>query len=260
MMAAVYVCLCLVVGDGVEFGQTEEKELFHRLLGMYGVALSVNWITRFERVRRLAAVERERELNRQRIEMSQTIHDTTAQSAYTLGLGLEDAIEKAEPLDSELTRKLEAMWALSKSTMWALRHPIDGGEIFSGSTLNQVLAAHADTFTVITSIPAELVQRGDEPELSTVQRSLLFSIAHNAMTNAFRHSEADGVIISLDFGEDGLCMVVSDDGVGLPEDYAARGHGFRNMRADAERMGGRLEVETNGHGTTVSCAVPYEQG
>ena len=47
-MAAVYTSLCLVVGDGVDLGQMEEKELFYRLLGMYGVALSVNLITRFE--------------------------------------------------------------------------------------------------------------------------------------------------------------------------------------------------------------------
>ena len=259
MVGSVYVCLCLVIGDGVDFGQMEEKELFYRVLGMYGVALSVNLITRFERVRRMAAVNRERELSRQRIEMSQTIHDTTAQSAYTLGLGLEDAIERAERSAPELAGKLEALWEVSRSTMWALRHPIDGGQIFSGSKLGEVLAAHADTFTVISSIPAELVQHGAEPQLSTIWRSLLFSIAHNALTNAFRHSGADRVTISLDFGEDGLRLSVSDGGTGLPEDYMVRGHGFRNMRADAERMGGILDVASNGHGTTVSCTVPYEQ-
>ena len=56
---------------------------------------------------------------------------------------------------------------------------------------------------------------------------------------------------------------MSDDGNGLPPDYEARGHGFRNMRADAERMGGRLEVESggteggSGGGTTVTCVIPY---
>lgn len=54
-------------------------------------------------------------------------------------------------------------------------------------------------------------------------------------------------------------MTVSDDGIGLPEDYARRGHGFRNMRIDAERMGGALVVESNGNGTTVRCTVPIEQ-
>ena len=32
--------------------------------------------------------------------------------------------------------------------------------------------------------------------------------------------------------EDELRLSVSDDGVGLPDDYEERGHGFANMRAD----------------------------
>ena len=61
-----------------------------------------------------------------------------------------------------------------------------------------------------------------------------------------------------------LRLSVSDDGRGLPENYATRGHGFRNMRADAERMGGRLEVASNktdggsGGGTTLTCVIPYQ--
>ena len=198
MVTPLYLTACVLVGHGVdlvrqdEFGQQDEKVLFFRVLVLFWVAVSVNLVTRFERVRRLSAMERERELNRQRIEMSETIHDTTAQSAYMLGLGLEDAMERAERSDPELAGKLEAMWLLSRSTMWALRHPIDGRQIFSGGKLGEVLEAHADTFSVITAIPAELEQRGVEPPLSTITRSLLFSIAHNALTNAFRHSGRTG--------------------------------------------------------------------
>ena len=257
LVVVIYVAVCLVAGDGIDLAQQDEKIIFYRLLGMYGVALSANLLTRFERLRGLRAVERE--LSRQRIEMSQAIHDTTAQSAYMLGLGLEQAIEMSERSDPGLTGKLEAMSQLSKSTMWALRHPIDGGEIFSGGTLSEVLTAHVDTFTVITSIPAELVQRGSEPQLSTITRSLLFSIAHNALTNVFRHSGASSVTILLVFETGGLRLSVSDDGTGLPEDYARRGHGFRNMEADAGRLGGTLEVRSNEDGTTVTCALPYQR-
>ena len=103
-------------------------------------------------------------------------------------------------------------------------------------------------------------QSGREPPLSTVTRGLLFSIAHNAMTNAFRHSRAGRVAIALSFDDDGLRMSVSDDGTGLPGDYADRGHGFRNMRRDAERMGGSFQVGPgeSGRGTTVTCVVPYD--
>ncbi len=260
MVAVVYAALSLVMEPGVDFEIKEEKILFTRVVVMYAVVAAVNLVSRFERIRRREAVERERELQRERIELSQTIHDTIAQSAYMIGLGLETAIELADESNRELIAKLEATHALSKSTMWELRHPIDAGPIFEGRELGRVLRSHASTFTTITSIPTELVQSGREPRLSTVTRGLLFSIAHNAMTNAFRHSRAGKVTIALGFEGDRLRMSVSDDGIGLPDDYADRGHGFRNMRTDLERMGGSLEAGPgeSGRGTTVTCVVPYD--
>ncbi len=264
MVAAAYAAMSLLLEPGVDFEIKEEKILFTRIAVMYAVVAAVNLVSRFERIRRREAVERERELQRERVELSQTIHDTIVQSAYMIGLGIETAIELADIRKSgsrdELRAKLSATLALSKSTMWELRHPIDIGPIFEGRELSRVLRSHVSTFSTITSIPAELIQSGVEPPLPTVTRRLLFSIAHNAMTNAFRHAHPRKVIISLSFDDDGLRMSVSDDGIGLPEDYADRGYGFRNMRADAERMGGGLEVGPgeSGRGTTVTCVIPYD--
>ena len=275
--AVLYAALSLTLYEGVDFEDSQEKVLFIRIVTMYAVVAAVNLIFRLERIRRREAIERERELQRERIELSQTIHDTIAQSAYMIGIGVETAIELADDqlkaghvkpsnapdgvsAGDELIAKLRATHALSKSTMWELRHPIDAGPIFEGRELSRVLRSHASTFTTITSIPAQVAQTGSEPPLSTVTRGLLFSIAHNAMTNAFRHSRAGRVTITLDYGDDSLRMSVSDDGIGLPDNYADRGHGFRNMSTDAERMGGRLEVSPgeSGRGATVTCTVPYD--
>ena len=70
-------------------GAREEKPLFARIVVMYAVVANV--ISRFERTRWRAAVERERALQRERAELSQAIHDTTAQSAYMIGLGIDAA-------------------------------------------------------------------------------------------------------------------------------------------------------------------------
>ena len=264
MVAVVYAALSLLLEPGVDYGIKEEKVLFTRIVVLYAVVGAVNLVSRFERTRRREAVKREGELQRERIELSQSIHDTIAQSTYMMGLGIEIVIEMAKARNDggrdEMIARLEAVHALSKSTMWELRHPIDAGPIFEGMEFGLVLSSHASTFTTITSIPTEVEQSGREPPLSTVTRGLLFSIAHNAMTNAFRHSRAGRVTIALSFDDDGLRMSVSDDGTGLPGDYADRGHGFRNMRRDAERMGGRLEVGPgeSGRGTTVTCVVPYD--
>ena len=63
----------------------------------------------------------------------------------------------------------------------------------------------------------------------------------------------------LGFAAHQIELSISDDGGGLPDGYAERGHGFPGMQADAERLGGALIVESGGReqGTTVTCRVPY---
>ena len=266
LVAVVYSVLSFTVEPTLDIAAKEEQHLFYRVLILYAVAAVVSIIAGLERDSRRKGLERERELQRrerelqrQRIEISQTIHDTTAQWAYMIGLGVDGALELVEESNEELKGKLRLVAELSRSAMWELRHPIDGGQIFRGEELGDVLEAHAATFTVITSVPAELVQHGREPPLSIIEKSLLFSMAHNALTNVTRHAGASEVTISLDCDGEKLRLSISDDGVGVPEDYGSRGHGFRNMRADAERMGGVLEVDSDrdGGGTTVTCVVPY---
>ena len=70
---------------------------------------------------------------------------------------------------------------------------------------------------------------GTEPPLSVETKSRLFFIVHNALTNAFLHARAGRVEVRVDFDAGRLRLSVSDDGVGLPEDYAERGRGFRGM-------------------------------
>ena len=259
LVAVIYGVLSFAVEPGLDIAGKDEQHLFYRVVALYAVSAAVSIIAGLERESRRRGLERERELQRQRIEISQTIHDTTAQWAYMIGLGVEGAMELADETQEELKAKLRLVAELSRSAMWELRHPIDGGQIFRGERLGEVLEAHAATFTVITSVPAEFVHHGTEPDLSIITKSLLFSMAHNALTNVIRHAGAGRVMIGLDCTGGELRLSVSDDGAGLPPDYEARGHGFRNMRADAERMGGRLEVESDadGGGTTVTCVVPY---
>ena len=257
----VYVAISLTVGDGIDTEAGDEKALLARIAVMYVVVAAVNLATRFERMRWGQAVERERALERERVELSQAIHDTAAQSAYMVGLGIDTAKALAGDANQELTATLEAASRLSRSVILELRHPINMGGIYEGRELSRALSSHATSFTNVTSVPVEMTHTGVEPPLSIEARSLLFSIAHNALTNAYRHAKASRVTIDLEFAEKDSRLSVSDDGVGLPDDYAERGNGFTNMSRAAERLGGRLVVEQRGAmgGATVTCVIPRER-
>ena len=261
MVSVVYIGISLTVGDGIDLEAGDEKTLVARIAVMYVVVAAVNLATRFERIRWSQSVERERALQRERVELSQAIHDTAAQSAYMIGLGIDAAKGLAGHANPELTATLEATSQLSRSIIWELRHPINMGSIYEGRELGRVLRSHATSFTNVTTVPAEMTQTGVEPPLSTETRSLLFSIAHNALTNAYRHAEANRLSVHLEFGEEDIRLSVSDDGAGLPDNYAERGSGFANMTSTAGRLGGRLVVEKRGDmgGATVTCVAPLER-
>ena len=261
MVAALYTVVSLTQGSGLDMDMLDDKALFARVGAMYAVVAIVGLIVRFERRRRQTAMERERALQRERLDLSRSIHDTVAQTAYMVGLGVDRARKLAGESNEELIATLDGTAELSKSVIWELRRPLDGSQVYEGISLGSMLRSHVATYTTVTSVPAEVVARGVEPALTTEVRSRLFSIAHNALTNAFRHAHGGRVEVELDFGTDPIRLSVSDDGVGLPDDYAERGHGFAGMRADAEGMGGRLTVETGGQlgGATVTCTIPMKQ-
>ena len=257
--AVAYAAVCLRAGSGLDLDAGNEKVLMARLAMMYTLTLGVGLITRFERIRWQTSVARERELRRERIELSQTIHDTTAQTAYMIGLGIHRARELAGETNEDLVAALDATSALSRSAMWEVRGPIDAGHILEGRELGRVLWSHCATFERITGVQAELSQSGTEPPLPTETRTRLFSVAHNALTNAFLHAQPGRVDVRLSFEAGQIRLSVSDDGVGLPDGYAERGRGFNGMSSDAEQMGGALIVESGEGvgGTTISCVVPY---
>ena len=95
-LAAIYSALSFAVEPGLDLAGKEEQHLFYRLVALYAVSAAVSIIAGLERESRRRGLERERELQRQRIELSQTIHDTTAQWAYMIGLGVEGAMELAD--------------------------------------------------------------------------------------------------------------------------------------------------------------------
>ncbi len=82
------------------------------------------------------------------------------------------------------------------------------------------------------------------------------------VVNALRHAFPDGrtgtVMVSVTRVRDDLCVVVADDGVGLPETYAeGRGYGMTLVRAMAAQVGGTLLVE-NKDGARFTLTVPAQ--
>jgi len=92
----------------------------------------------------------------------------------------------------------------------------------------------------------------------SIQRIVL-----EALSNALRHAAAKSVTVSANYiaARDAIVIVIADDGVGFGSETAERGHGLRNMRSRAQRIGAGIDVDSSpGRGTRVTLELSAGQG
>jgi two-component system sensor histidine kinase UhpB len=93
------------------------------------------------------------------------------------------------------------------------------------------------------------------PALSSEVELVIYRVAQEALTNVLRHAHATEVMVALSGDENGVVLLVSDDGRGLPQ----RRHegGLGGMRERALLIGAELDVHTREDGgTEVVLRVP----
>jgi signal transduction histidine kinase len=109
--------------------------------------------------------------------------------------------------------------------------------------------------TSAAGVPTELRVDGAARALSADAEETLFRAAQEGLTNVRKHADATSARVHLRFGDDTVCLEVSDDGRGLPD--AAQGFGLLGLRERAGRLGGRLDVvPAPGGGTSLRMEVP----
>lgn len=96
----------------------------------------------------------------------------------------------------------------------------------------------------------------------------MFRVLQESLTNVHRHSGSPEAAVRLSTHDGMAILEVSDKGRGLSsmdlenggEDWlGAVGVGLRGMKERMQQLGGKLEISSTQHGTTVRAAVPYSR-
>ena len=229
------------------------------------VAGTVRVVEKEKHQRRLKLLEQERALERERARIAQDLHDDLGSSLTRISL-LSDLAraEKENPGQVEVhAQKIsqsagQTVRALEE-IVWALRPGSD-----SLQSLVEYIAHFAnelfegDSARCRLDLPHDLPAHSLPPEM----RHNIFLVVKEALTNAFKHSQAREVRVQAKATARALEIVVQDDGRGfaaqaLPPRPGKR-QGLGNMRRRAADMGGTLAVESAlGKGTTVRLAVNF---
>ncbi len=106
-----------------------------------------------------------------------------------------------------------------------------------------------------TGLPIEHELDPGLPALDPQAELVVYRIAQEAITNAVRHADASRVELRLGCHDEGVTLLVADDGRGLGQ--ANDASGIRGMRERALLVGGRLQIsERPAGGVEVRLDVP----
>jgi len=192
------------------------------------------------------------ELERRRL--AGEIHDGISQQIVSLWyhlLAAEDAIGQPDGVRRELaTAKGLATIALAeaRATITGLR-PFVLDDLGLGPGLE----------SLARSIAGVEVQVDVEPvQLPSHVEAALYRIAQEALQNVMKHAEASSVLVALSSSDDGVRLLVADDGRGFDPDVVTDGaedrhsYGLVGIRERAELIGATLNLASRpGTGTTV---------
>jgi len=206
----------------------------------------------------------------ERRRIARELHDTTAQALAALVMNLTLLEKSLPPLDSQGRNALSDSVALAEQcareirTLSYLLHPPLLDEVGLAAALQQYVEGFTERsgLRVALDLPRELGRLPLEVETA------LFRVVQESLTNIHRHSGSHQARIRLVRGSTQLNLEVEDEGKGIPREIrngslaaaAGLGVGILGMRERLRQLGGRLDIDSNGHGTTVRAAVPLPGG
>ncbi len=198
---------------------------------------------------------------RERERLSLDLHDGTIQSLYALQLGLSRAADQAMDSSPLLGARLadyrrNLTGIIGQLRGYILRHEADDSP---ESDLARLLTALVERMrcTTGTEIVAE-VSAEAASRLTGEQSVHWANLAHEALSNALRHSQANRITLALRHATGRVTLEIRDDGNGFdPSEPPQNGVGLQNMKTRATNTGGTFELESlAGLGTRVSVSVP----
>lgn len=250
--------------------------LMRGLTTLFVVALAIFVTFRIYRLERISAAEHKRveaaeaELRKlsqqlvssqeqERRSLSRELHDHVGQMMTALRFGLSDLEENCPKPSEAFTAALRNSRTMLEQTIEAIRGLAMGlrPSMLDDLGLAAAIEWQAREFSRQFDTPVSVnvdPRLADWPE---PQRTALYRITQEALTNCARHAKAKSVRIDLVRDHEAVRLKISDDGVGLATGRTNRGFGLIGMEERVREIGGSMRMRSaNGRGTTVEVEVP----
>jgi signal transduction histidine kinase len=201
----------------------------------------------------------------ERRRIARELHDSLGQYLASVQMSLEILSRPVVPNKAEMLsvakESLERAVAETR-TLSHLLHPplLDEAGFVSAAHL------YVEGFGQRSGIKAKLDLPSTADRLPESIELALFRILQESLTNVHRHSGSSSVEIRLMIADRHAKLAVRDFGRGMPADFldafgqnhTRLGVGLSGMRERVKDLGGRLDISSDQHGTTIVVTVPVD--
>src|ERR1700688_3014228 len=199
--------------------------------------------------------------DQERRRIARDLHDGLGQELAVAKMVLDRMLLQKEQRVTETWKQASSIVARAIQqvrTMSHLLHPPLLDEVGLLSALSWYVEGLSKRSGIETSLE---VQPADFPRLSSEVETAVFRIVQEALTNVFRHSEAQKVWITLTQTEDLIVVAVRDDGKGIGKRIVelqpdSVGVGIGGMKQRAKEFGAELRLTNDDPGTLVELMIP----
>jgi signal transduction histidine kinase len=197
----------------------------------------------------------------ERSRLQHDMHDGLGPSLTGIGLGLEALQPRVD--DARASAVIARLRAEVGAALEEVRRIIDDlrPAIFDDVDLITALRRRCEQLTSSGTLIVDLATPETLPLLSPEQETAIYRIADEALTNVVRHASASHCDVKLEADDDGLHLLVADNGIGFADAAAASaggrcGVGLVSMHRRAELLGGSVVIEHDTPGTTLTVRLP----
>jgi signal transduction histidine kinase len=201
----------------------------------------------------------------ERRRVARDLHDSTGQTLTALKMGLAALEQKlkqtqfSSDMMSEITALADQALQEIRTTSYLLHPPLLDEAGFTSAA-----QWYVDGFGKRSGIKVKLDLATKHERLPIMIETALFRVLQESLTNVHRHSGAVEVSIRFQYQAETVMLEIRDCGRGIPTELLNRlretspevGVGLAGMRERLNELNGKLEIESDGHGTSMRAIVP----
>jgi signal transduction histidine kinase len=207
-------------------------------------------------------VRRHEAIMNERARMAGEIHDTLVQGLNAVLLQLEAAGKDFKVSYEQGQQRLRHLREIARANLSEARRSIWqlSSEALHKEDPSVALEFLARKLFEGTSTELQLHLQKEVHELPPEVRIEILGIGKEALANVLRHARANQVRVDLSYNDGMVRLSIADNGRGFtpaPLLSAHQGFGLMSMRMRAERIGGKLTINSRpGRGTRITTTVP----